>query len=112
MFNLAVSLRRVLSHIASGCALYSYDHGILPNMLIGKQPLQSKGRILIDDDAWLGFGVIVLSGVRIGKGAVVGAGSVVTRDIPDGAIAVGSPARVIKMRSELQESVSVGKLHS
>lgn len=100
------------AHIASGCALYSYDHGVLPNMLIGKQPLQSKGRILIDDDAWLGFGVIVLSGVRIGKGAVVGAGSVVTRDIPDGAIAVGSPARVIKMRSELRESVSVGKLHS
>ena len=50
------------------------------------------------DDAWLGYGVIVLDGVRIGKGAVVGAGSVVTEDIPDGGIAVGVPARVVKMR--------------
>ena len=45
--------------------------------------------------------MIVLSGVRIGKGAVVGAGSVVTDDIPDGAIAAGAPARVVKMRDEL-----------
>lgn len=94
-------------HIATGCAFYPYDHGVAPNVLIGKQPLQSKGAIRVDDDAWLGYGVIVLSGVRIGKGAVVGAGSVVTRDIPDGAIAVGSPARVIKMRNDLRESVTI-----
>ena len=43
----------------------------------------------------------MLSGVRIGKGAVIGAGAVVTDDIPDGAIAVGAPARVVKMRSEV-----------
>lgn len=53
------------------------------------------------DGAWLGVGVIVLGGVRIGAGAVIGAGSVVTQDVPDGAIAVGVPARVVKMRSEL-----------
>ncbi|HMZ54589.1 MAG TPA: DapH/DapD/GlmU-related protein [Nitrospira sp.] len=99
-------------HIATGCAFYPYDHGVDPNMLIGEQPLQSKGPIRVDDDAWLGCGVIVLSGVRIGKGAVVGAGSVVTRDIPDGAIAVGSPARVIKMRSDLLESEAIGRSHS
>jgi acetyltransferase-like isoleucine patch superfamily enzyme len=51
----------------------------------------------------LGFGVIVLSGVRIGKGAVIGAGSVVTQDIPDNAIACGNPARVVKMRSDLDK---------
>ena len=45
--------------------------------------------------------MIVLSGVRIGKGAVIGAGSVVTNDVPDGAIAVGIPASIIKMRSDL-----------
>ena len=50
---------------------------------------------------WLGFGVIVLSGVSIGKGAAVGAGSVVISDIPDNAIAVGNPARVVKMRKDL-----------
>lgn len=87
--------------IAPNCAFYPYDHGISPGELMKKQPLQTKGGITIDDDAWLGVGVIVLSGVHIGKGAVVGAGSVVTRDIPDGTIAVGAPARVVKTRSQI-----------
>jgi acetyltransferase-like isoleucine patch superfamily enzyme len=90
-------------HIAQGCAFYPYDHGILPGELIWKQPLTAKGNITIEDDVWLGFGVIVLSGVRIGRGAVVGAGSVVTQSIPDGGIAVGVPARVIKMRGQKAE---------
>ena len=86
--------------IAPNCALYSYDHGFAPNKNISEQPLETKGKIVVDDYAWLGVGVIVLSGVHIGKGAVIGAGSVVTHDIPDGSIAVGNPARVMKMRDE------------
>jgi len=88
--------------IAPNCAFYPYDHGIAPGQPIKQQPLQTKGGITIEDDAWLGFGVIVLDGVRIGKGAVIGAGAVVTRSVPDGAIAAGVPARVISMRSELK----------
>jgi acetyltransferase-like isoleucine patch superfamily enzyme len=87
--------------IAPNCAFYPYDHGTAPDESIMKQPLKTKGGIVIEDEVWMGFGVIVLDGVRIGKGAVIGAGSVVTRDIPKGAIAVGNPARVIKMRSDL-----------
>jgi acetyltransferase-like isoleucine patch superfamily enzyme len=87
--------------IAPNCAFYSYDHSFAPDKLISEQPLKTKGGIIIDDDAWLGFGVIVLDGVRIGKGAVIGAGSVMTQDVPDGAIAVGVPARIVKMRSDL-----------
>jgi acetyltransferase-like isoleucine patch superfamily enzyme len=86
--------------IAPNCSFYPYDHGIAPDELIKNQPLQTRGGIVIEDDAWLGVGVIVLDGVRIGKGAVVGAGSVVTRNIEDGAVAVGSPARVTKIRGE------------
>jgi len=86
--------------IAPNCAFYPYDHGIAPDELIRKQPVQTKGGIHIEDDVWLGVGVIVLDGVRIGKGAMIGAGSVVTRDVPDNAIAVGVPARVVKMRGE------------
>ena len=52
--------------------------------------------ILLEDDVWLGARVIVLKGVTIGQGAVIGAGSVVTRDIPPRSVAVGSPARVVK----------------
>lgn len=87
--------------IAANCAFYSYNHLFGVNELIMKQPIQTKGGIVIYDDAWLGVGVIVLDGVRIGKGAVVGAGSVVTCDIPDGAIAAGVPARVMKMREQV-----------
>lgn len=90
--------------IAPNCAFYPYDHGIAPGEPILKQPLQTKGGIFIEDDVWLGYGVIVLDGVRIGKGAVIGAGAVVTHDIPDEAIAIGVPARVVKLRSSLAES--------
>jgi acetyltransferase-like isoleucine patch superfamily enzyme len=85
--------------IAPGCAFYPYNHGTSPGELISRQPLTTNGDIIIGDDVWIGFGVIVLSGVRIGNGAVIGAGSVVIDDIFDGCIAVGSPARVIKMRN-------------
>ena len=52
--------------------------------------------IVIGDNVWLGGGVIVCPGVTIGADTVVGAGSVVTRDLPSGVVAVGSPARVIR----------------
>lgn len=89
--------------IAPNCAFYPYDHSFAPGKLISEQPLKTKGGIVVEDDAWLGVGVIVLDGVRIGKGAVVGAGSIVTHDVPNEAIVVGVPARVVKMRSELDQ---------
>ena len=52
--------------------------------------------ILIKEDAWIGAGATILPGVCIGKHAVVGAGSVVTRDVPDYAVVVGSPAKVVR----------------
>lgn len=88
--------RRV--QIAANCAFYSYDHGIAAGVPIWDQPLTSRGDIEVGDDSWIGYGVVVLSGVRIGTGVVIGAGAVVTRDIPAGAIAVGNPARVIGRR--------------
>jgi acetyltransferase-like isoleucine patch superfamily enzyme len=90
--------------MAPCCALYPYDHSILPGMPIRRQPLRSRGGIVIGDEAWLGVGVIVLDGVRIGAGAVVGAGSVVVHDVPDGTVVQGVPARVVMLRSELASS--------
>ena len=58
----------------------------------------SKGDIVVDDDVWFGFGAVIMSGVHIGQGAVIAAGSVVTKDIPPYAIVGGVPARVIKYR--------------
>jgi acetyltransferase-like isoleucine patch superfamily enzyme len=87
--------------VGPNCAIYSYDHGIEPAQSIRAQPLTTKGDVEIGDESWLGVGAIVLSGVRIGRGAVIGAGSVVTQDIPEYAIAGGSPAKVLKMRGEM-----------
>ena len=58
----------------------------------------SKGDIIVEDDVWIGHGATILSGVRIGQGAVVAAGSVVTKDVPPYAIVGGVPAKVIKYR--------------
>jgi acetyltransferase-like isoleucine patch superfamily enzyme len=54
--------------------------------------------IFIEDDVWIGFRAIILKGVTLGRGCVVGAGSVVTRDIPPYAVAMGNPARVMRFR--------------
>lgn len=84
--------------IAPYCAFYPYDHGIAPDETIFRQPLQTKGGIVIEDDVWLGVGAIILDGVCIGRGAVIAAGSVVTISVPAGAIAAGVPARIIGTR--------------
>ena len=86
--------------IAPYCAFYPYNHGTAPGKPVKEQPLQTKGGITIEDDAWLSVGVIVLDGVRIGRGAIVAAGAVVTKDLPEGSIAAGVPACVVKMRTE------------
>lgn len=52
--------------------------------------------IIIKDDAWIGMNSIILKGVTIGKGAIIGAGSVVTNDVPDWCVVAGNPAKVIK----------------
>ena len=54
----------------------------------------------IGNDVWVGGGALILPGVRIGSRAVIGAGSVVTRDIPDGVFAAGNPCRVIREITE------------
>lgn len=58
----------------------------------------TKGPIELCDDVWIGENVLILSGVRIGQGAVVAAGAIVTKDVPAYAIVGGNPARIIKYR--------------
>jgi acetyltransferase-like isoleucine patch superfamily enzyme len=73
-----------------------------PDVPIMEQGITAQG-IVIEDDVWLASGVIVLDGVQIGRGSVVGAGAVVTEDLPPYSIAVGSPARVVRDRREASE---------
>ena len=58
--------------------------------------------VCIEDDAWIGAGSIILRGVTIGKAAIVGAGSVVTQDVPPYTVVVGNPARVVRQLKEGQ----------
>lgn len=84
--------------IGPGCVLVLAAHA---NNSKVKQQLPRKERwIKIEDDVWLGAGVIVLPQVTIGEGAVIGAGAVVTKDIPPHSVAVGNPAKVIKKVGE------------
>ncbi len=66
------------------------------------QPVNKQGvvtkKIMIEEDVWIGSGSKILMGVTIGKGAVVGAGSVVTKDVPAFHVVVGNPAKTIKVR--------------
>lgn len=52
--------------------------------------------VIIEDDVWLGTGAIILPGVRIGKGSIIGAGSVVSKDVPPRSLAAGVPARIVQ----------------
>lgn len=74
---------------------HKIDHSEVIIMDTGRDGFRT---ILIDDGAWLGYGSIVLHGVSIGKGAVVAAGSVVTKDVPPLAIVAGNPARLVRYR--------------
>lgn len=84
--------------IAPRCFITDHNHGTLPGLRIDQQPCPAEP-VTIGSDVWLGTGVVVLSGVNIGDGAVVGANSVVTKDVAPMAIVAGAPARVLRMRS-------------
>jgi acetyltransferase-like isoleucine patch superfamily enzyme len=87
--------------IAGNCYLgggrYYTDRVDIPIM---EQGVYTRGKLTIGDDVWLGAGAVVLDGVKIGKGCIIGAGAVVTKDLPDYSIAAGVPAKVIKSRIE------------
>jgi acetyltransferase-like isoleucine patch superfamily enzyme len=67
---------------------------------IMEQGWYTRGPVRIGTGSWLGANVTVLDGVRIGKGCIVGAGSLVTKDLPDNTVAIGKPARVVRFRKE------------
>ncbi|MGQ4649274.1 DapH/DapD/GlmU-related protein [Lyngbya aestuarii] len=84
--------------IASHSGIYANNHIFAdPNRSIVQQRNSYQG-IVIEDDCWLGSGVRVVDGITIGQGSVIGAGAVVTKDIPPYSIAVGVPAKVIAKR--------------
>ena len=75
-----------------------YDVGGGTGNHLGNQEIESLKRTSIGNDVWIGSRVIIMQGLKIGTGAVIGAGSVVTKDVPPYAIVAGCPAKIIKYR--------------
>lgn len=80
--------------IAPGVHIYTATHPLDP--AIRRSNLESAHPVTIEDGVWLGGGAIVCPGVTIGANTVVGAGSVVTRSLPPGVLAMGNPCRIIR----------------
>jgi acetyltransferase-like isoleucine patch superfamily enzyme len=82
--------------IGPGCYITDADHRFEdPVVPVPSQGMSVKGPTVLEDNVWLGANVVVTSGVRIGRRSVIGANSVVTRDIPEFSIAAGIPAKVV-----------------
>lgn len=97
-------------HITNGVRFITHDGGTLiyrqyvPDLEITKP-------ITVGNDVYFGNNVMVMPGVNIGNNVVIGAGAIVTRDIPDNSVAVGVPARVIKTADEYLEKLKRESLH-
>lgn len=86
--------------IGTHCTIYTQNHKFADTSKpMCEQGFDEERPVYIGDDVWIGSHVIILPGVKIGNGCIVGAGSVVTKDIPDYAIAAGNPAKVIRYRN-------------
>lgn len=85
--------------LAPGVAIYTkthkYDNPDVPMVLSGETETQA---VVLEDDVWLGRNVMVLPGIRIGKGSIVGANSLVNKDVPPYSIVGGVPAKLIRAR--------------
>lgn len=102
----AASSVRLGSKVLLARNVYISDHTHAygdPRRAVLDQGIDRLEPVVIDDGAWLGQNVVVCPGVRIGRGAVVGANAVVLEDVPDHAVAVGVPARVVRRLAGTEE---------
>lgn len=81
--------------IGNRSTILSSDHSFEDKKTIAKQPLKALSTV-IEDDVFIGSSVVVLGGVHIGEHSVIGAGAIVTHDVPPYSVACGNPARVIR----------------
>lgn len=87
--------------IGTECLIYTQNHAFENTEISMRlQGPQAEKPVVIGNDVWIGGRVIILPGVHIGNGAIIGAVSVVTKDVPDYAIVGGNPAKIIRTRKE------------
>ncbi len=83
--------------IGAHASLLAFNHGTAPDQPIFRQPHTSRG-ITVGDDVWIGSNALILDGITIGPHSIIGAGAVVTKDVPPYSVTAGNPARVIRDR--------------
>ena len=100
-------------HSAADCEIIVSYHNYDTGQKIPYDDSLIYKTVMIEDNVWVGYHVIILGGVKIGEGAIIQAGSVVVNDIPKYAIAGGNPARVFKMRDidHYEKLKKQGKFH-
>lgn len=86
----------VAAHVVFASVGHGYDRVDVPMV---DQPPTSR-QIVIEDDVWIGANAVIIGGVTVGTGTIVGAGAVVTKDVPPFSVVGGTPARVIRDRRE------------
>ena len=87
--------------IGSGCRFVDHDHGFASRAVpMARQATGSEAAITLEEDVWIGAEAVILKGVTIGRGAIIAAGSVVTKSVGAFEIWGGLPARKIGMRPE------------
>lgn len=100
-------IMRKYSVIAANCTIITNNHRstvTIPQFLLGGSHINDKSNdIIIEEDVWVGANVTLLSGTHLGRGCIVGAGSIVSKPIPPYALVVGSPAKIIAKKFELED---------
>lgn len=86
--------------------IYTVNHKFEDiNIPMNKQGISERKKVIIGDDVWIGSNVIILPGVKVGNGAIIGAGAVVTKDVQSYSIVGGNPAKFIKSRVEVKNDL-------
>jgi maltose O-acetyltransferase len=88
------------NHVQTGpnVSIYAYNHAFENKIEYFDKQGYVDADVIIKDDVWIGANTVILPGVTIGKGCIIGAGAVVTKDLPEYSICVGNPAKPIKYR--------------
>lgn len=92
-----------IEYITTSPIIYFKSRGFIKedrDYLINKS---KNKKVVIGNDVWIGMNVTILPSVKIGNGAIIGAGSVITKDVPDYSVVVGNPARILKFRFSDEE---------
>tara|TARA_B100001059_G_scaffold99509_1_gene99094 strand:+ start:13020 stop:13679 length:660 start_codon:yes stop_codon:yes gene_type:complete len=97
--NVSIGLgKHPTKHFTTSPLFYKRNNTFKINLVDKDLEFSEYKKTIVENDVWIGYGAIVMDGIKISNGSIIGAGSIVTKDIPPYAIAVGIPAKIIKFR--------------